>query len=247
MVKTMSRVLQIEAPVNAELKAYYKATTTETEGSSDGYALTETEDRLYQQTIPSTLQGIYWVLIKVVVNEVETVIDSGYLSLSTQSKTYTLSYTAPKALSTVSKKLQIEAPEELDLTAFFKPTSIETEGDIAGYSLTEISARLYEMILPSTLIGSYWVVVKDDEETIDAGYINITSSVMVYSLSTTLPSESLEQEESTTTYPAYGPKKVKTKEMEIEQFDPLTNQMAEERKTLNQPTWCSGGSCRGIN
>jgi hypothetical protein len=42
-----------------------------------------------------------------------------------------------------------------------------------------------------------------------------------------------------------GPKRVKTKEMEIEQFDPLRSQMALDRSQVMQPSWCQGHSCVG--
>lgn len=46
----------------------------------------------------------------------------------------------------------------------------------------------------------------------------------------------------------YGPKRVKTKEMEIEQFDPRILDEVEERKknrTKNLPTFCSSNFCAG--
>jgi hypothetical protein len=43
----------------------------------------------------------------------------------------------------------------------------------------------------------------------------------------------------------YGPKSVKTKEMEITQFSPMEVLRAREREATSWPTFCQGPSCVG--
>jgi len=43
----------------------------------------------------------------------------------------------------------------------------------------------------------------------------------------------------------YGPKTVKTKEMEITQFSPMEVIKARERENSSWPTFCQGPSCVG--
>ena len=47
--------------------------------------------------------------------------------------------------------------------------------------------------------------------------------------------------------PETTPKRVKTKEMEIEQFDPYRMQLLKERQTVSQPSWCDGSICIGTD
>lgn len=52
-------------------------------------------------------------------------------------------------------------------------------------------------------------------------------------------------EAPTLEFSGYGPKRVKTKEMEIEQFDPSILAKIEERKAAGMPTFCNTPSCVG--
>ena len=49
------------------------------------------------------------------------------------------------------------------------------------------------------------------------------------------------EEDLTTASQTYGPKRVKTPNMEIEQFDPETIQKAQERANSVMPTFCGFG------
>lgn len=52
--------------------------------------------------------------------------------------------------------------------------------------------------------------------------------------------------EGSPTYSAYGPKRVKTKQMEIEQFDPRVLQDAEARANATLPSFCESRICVGV-
>ena len=150
------------------------------------------------------------------------------------------------------RTIRIEAPVGQTLRIFLYPFTLEAAADPAGYALTETGPRQYETAIEDVaLLGTYRVaveVVTEDITTIiDSGYLCLGQAddtyVMTNKLPTTCPTPS--QESEAATLPDYGPKRVKTKEMEIEQFDPLRNQMAQDRSRVQQPSWCDGAICVG--
>lgn len=142
------------------------------------------------------------------------------------------------------KKLQIEAPEGLTLTAFFNPTTDQTAGNVSGYALTEVSDRLYETIIPDEILGLYWVVIKLGTDAIDGGYSSITTEG-VFLISKEIPVTPDVPDVTPSSLTNHGPRRVKTKEMEIEQFDPMRLALLAERSLAQVPTWCDGPSCSG--
>jgi hypothetical protein len=150
------------------------------------------------------------------------------------------------------RTIRIEAPVGQTLRIFLYPFTIETAADPAGYALTETGPRQYEAsIADDTLVGTYRVaveVVTEDITTIiDSGYLCLGQPEGTYVMTNKLPTtcSTPSQESEAATLPDYGPKRVKTKEMEIEQFDPLRLQMAQDRGRVQQPSWCDGSICVG--
>lgn len=154
----------------------------------------------------------------------------------------------------MSRTLRIEAPTEQTLKAFLFPFTTEVVADPTGYALTETGARQYEVeIADATIVGVYRVVIEattaDITTAIDSGYVLLEVPNGTYVMTNKLPTITItpSQESVAATLPDYGPKRVKTKEMEIEQFDPLRLQMAQERSSITQPSWCDGAICVGKN
>jgi hypothetical protein len=144
--------------------------------------------------------------------------------------------------------LRLEAPTEQSLRIYLFPFSDEVVADPSGYVILETSPRQYEVeIEDPLLLGTYRVVVEvitDDITTIiDSGYVVLEQGDNTYVMTNKLPSAPTIT--STTQGSEYGPRRVKTKEMEIEQFDPLRIQMAADRSTVQQPSWCDGSICVG--
>lgn len=147
--------------------------------------------------------------------------------------------------------LRLEAPTGQTLKAYLFPYTTEVAADVAGYSLTETASRQYEVTL-SGLVGTYRVVVEVITDaittTIDSGYVLLEAAEGTYLMTNGLSiTPTVAVVSSASDLPDYGPRRVKTKELEIEQFDPLKNQMAQERSILTQPSWCEGYSCVGKN
>jgi hypothetical protein len=151
------------------------------------------------------------------------------------------------------RTLRLEAPTGQTLRAYLFPFTVESAPDPAGYVLTETGPRQYEVeIVDPLLIGTYRVVVEATTEdittAIDSGYVALGGLPGTYVMTNKLPTTPTPpQESSEAVLPDYGPKRVKTKEMEIEQFDPLRMQMAQERSQILQPCWGSGVECIGRN
>ncbi len=149
------------------------------------------------------------------------------------------------------RTLRIEAPTGQTLKAYLYPLTIEQSADPAGYSLTETASRQYEVeISDPLLLGTYRVVVEmiseDITTAIDSGYVVLEQADGTYIMTNKVPScTTPSQESDPATLADFGPKRVKTKEMEIEQFDPLRLQMAQDRSRSTQPSWCDGAICVG--
>jgi len=155
------------------------------------------------------------------------------------------------------RTIRVEAPTEQTLRLYLYPFTTEVAADGAGYALIETGPRQYEWeVDDATLLGTYRAVIEVETPEIttiiDSGYVTLCLDEVTYVISNKAPSTCStpsQESETTTSLTDFGPKRVKTKEMEIEQFDPLRNQMAAERATMNYPGWCSGYDCvgRGIN
>ena len=152
------------------------------------------------------------------------------------------------------RTIRVEAPTGQALRIFLYPFTVEVVADVAGYVLTETAPRQYETeIEDPLLIGTYRVAVQvtteDITTIIDSGYVCLGQPDGTYVMSNKLPTtcSTPSQESTEATLPDYGPKRVKTKEMEIEQFDPLRLQMAQDRGRVQQPSWCDGSTCVGRN
>jgi hypothetical protein len=146
--------------------------------------------------------------------------------------------------------IRLEAPTEQSLRIYLYPFTLEAPADPAGYTTTETSPRQYEATIEDPLlIGIYRVVVEVITESIttiiDSGYVRLDQPDATYVMTNKLPTTPSPQESSEATLPDYGPKRVKTKEMEIEQFDPLRIQIAQDRGRVQQPSWCDGAICVG--
>jgi len=146
--------------------------------------------------------------------------------------------------------LRLEAPTGLTLKAYLFPFTVETSADPAGYALTETGARKYEVeIVDPTIFGQYRVVVEMVSEeittAIDSGYVNIGSDSGTYVMSNKVHQPQQEIEILDPSLSEYGPKSVKTKEMEITQFSPMERIKAKERETTPWPTFCNTPACIG--
>jgi len=151
----------------------------------------------------------------------------------------------------MTRTLRIEAPPELTLKVFLNPEESGLEGDEGGYALTEIVPRTYEVEIEEELIfGIYSVRVVMESEapdiTIDSGYVKFAATAGTYIMTQNKP-DACPVAASTEglTFSTYGPKRVKTKEMEIEQFAPSEIMKADERAIATSPTFCEGGVCVG--
>lgn len=149
------------------------------------------------------------------------------------------------------KKICYEGPEGQTLVAYLTALENAISDLDESYPLTEIGDRNYLAEVPG-LLGNYRVVIEvvtDDITTsIDSGYVTIGSDDETYQVVNKKPTTTPPSTTPTPgRYSAYGPKRVKTKEMDIEQFDPHRIQIAEERSTLQEPSWCNGYSCIGVN
>lgn len=147
------------------------------------------------------------------------------------------------------RTLRVEAPTGQTLKAYLFPFSNEIIADPAGYSLVETETRQYEVeIVNPELVGTYRVLIEvvsgEFTNSIDSGYVALGGDAGTYVMTDIIPTIATAST-SEVTLTDYGPKRVKTKEMEIEQFDPIRNQMASERATMNYPGWCSGYDCVG--
>lgn len=149
----------------------------------------------------------------------------------------------------MTRTFRTEQPENLTLKMYLAPVDLGETGDEEGYNLTETLSRQYEVVVPADLYGRYRVSIELVSEaitaTIDSGYVNFGSADGVYVMQNTLPELSTVPETSNDTYTTYGPKRVKTKEMEIEQFSPDIIQRVQERESATLPTFCSGPACIG--
>lgn len=155
------------------------------------------------------------------------------------------------------RTIRVEAPTEQTLHLYLYPFKDELAPDPAGYTLIETGPRQYEYeVEDPLLLGTYRAVIEVETEAIttviDSGYIVLCQGDDIYEMKQSAPTTCTttpSQESEAATLTDFGPKRVKTKEMEIEQFDPLRNQMAAERATLTYPGWCSGFDCvgRGVN
>lgn len=149
----------------------------------------------------------------------------------------------------MARKIRIEAPTDLTLKLFLYAFTGSGTPDTNGYALTEVSPRAYEMTIPDDALQgvfycSIYYIAQD--ATIDSGYVNLESADSTYLLSNSPPAPST-TEIPETSYSAYGPKRVKTKEMEIEQFSPMEIQRAEDRAAAPLPCFGSSHVCVGRN
>jgi hypothetical protein len=149
----------------------------------------------------------------------------------------------------MTRILSTEQPEGLTLKAYLYPIDTGVPGVEDGYELTETAARLYQLtITDPEIYGRYRVAIEmvsdDITATIDSGYVLIGNVAGNYILQNKLPELTI----TTPTLPpevaysSYGPKRVKTKEMEIEQFSPMELQKVQERANAALPSFCSGGA-----
>jgi len=151
----------------------------------------------------------------------------------------------------MTRTLRIEEPEGLTLKVYLTPVDTGDAGNVDGYELIETADRQYEIVLTeSGLYGRYRVLVEFYSEvltsSIDSGYVSLDSADGIYIMQNKLPELAIATTVSDTeAFSAYGPKRVKTKEMEIEQFSPLEIQKANERASATLPTFCSGPACIG--
>lgn len=151
----------------------------------------------------------------------------------------------------MARKIRIEAPEDLTLTLYMYPFSSSGTPDVEGYASTEAYPRAYEStITDDTLYGVFYCVWKytagDEEITIDSGYCNFELTDGTYLVTNEPPTETTSVvTEVSPTYSSYGPKRVKTKEMEIEQFDPIAIQRATERSSATLPSFADGNTAVG--
>ena len=149
----------------------------------------------------------------------------------------------------MTRTFRTEQPEELTLKIYLVPVDLGEIGDEEGYTLTETLPRQYEIEVPTGFFGRYRVTVEmvsvEITANIDSGYVDFGSADGVYVMQNKLPELSTTPETSDDTYTTYGPKRVKTKEMEIEQFSPDVIQRVQERESATLPTFCSGPACIG--
>jgi hypothetical protein len=150
------------------------------------------------------------------------------------------------------RTIRVEAPTEQTLRLYLYPFTTEVAADVAGYVLVETGPRQYEWeVDEDTLLGTYRAVIEVETveitTIIDSGYICLGQPEGTYVMTNKLPTtcSTSSQESEAATLPDYGPKRVKTKEMEIEQFDPLRLQLAQDRSRVQQPSWCDGSICVG--
>ena len=127
----------------------------------------------------------------------------------------------------------------------------ETAGDAGGYALTEVEDMQYQYTVESsTLVGTYRVVVEVITDAIttaiDSGFVLLLAADGVYVMTNTFPVSAPTVATPTNEYASFGPKRVKTKEMEIEAHNPKDLQRLLERTTnTNLPTFCGGFACVG--
>lgn len=151
----------------------------------------------------------------------------------------------------MTRKIEVEAPTGQTLKIYLFAHTTETEADEDGYDLTEVEDMQYQYTIASdTLVGTYRClieVITDDITTaIDSGYVLLLAQDGVYVISDTLPTSSTATTTTENDYNSYGPKRVKTKEMEIEQFSPKELQRVEERaNNTTLPSFCGGFACVG--
>lgn len=151
----------------------------------------------------------------------------------------------------MTRKIEIEAPTGQTLKIYLFPHTTETAGDVAGYSLTEVEDMQYQYTVTSDLlVGTYRCVIEvitaSITTAIDSGYVLLLAEDGVYVMSDTLPTTSTVTTTTENTYSSFGPKRVKTKEMEIEQFSPKELQRVEERtNNTTLPSFCGGFACIG--
>lgn len=151
----------------------------------------------------------------------------------------------------MTRKLRVEQPTDLTLRAFLFPLTTEESADGDGYELTEVEDRMYEFtISQATLVGTYRVSIQLESEaittTIDSGYVYLGAADGTYIFQNTVPTTPTTTEITTPTYSTHGPKRVKTREMEIESHNPRDIQRVIERDTYTTlPTFSSGAACVG--
>lgn len=152
----------------------------------------------------------------------------------------------------MTRILSTEQPEGLTLKAYLFPIDTGAAGIEEGYELTETADRLYQLtITDAEIFGRYRIAIEmisdDITATIDSGYVFIGNVSGNYIMQNTLPelSTTITTPPPEITYSDYGPKRVKTKEMEIEQFSPMELQRVQERVNATLPSFCSGSTCIG--
>lgn len=149
----------------------------------------------------------------------------------------------------MTRKFETEQPTDLTLTVFLEALDGGLEGDVEGYALVEEQPRLYTYtITDATMFGLYRATIKivsEETLTIDSGYVRFGAEAGSYRMMNQLPPPIVAPPVGPTEYTQYGPKRVKTKEMEIEQFDPAVIQRINSRANATIPTFCSLPSCVG--
>jgi hypothetical protein len=89
------------------------------------------------------------------------------------------------------------------------------------------------------------MIVETEEIEIDSGYVRFGAEAGNYALSNAVPPPITPAPVGPTEYAQHGPKRVRTKEMEIEQFAPDIIQKVNSRAAAKIPTFCSLPSCVG--
>ena len=112
-----------------------------------------------------------------------------------------------------------------------------------GDTLTEVSNGYFEAEVSETLsqVVSYEVLVTKDDVKIYAGWLLLSRSNTVDDPGTG-PTPTTLPEIDLTTFGKYGPKRVKTPNLEIEQFDP-DKVIKADRMNSGTPSFCDSHIC----
>lgn len=113
-----------------------------------------------------------------------------------------------------------------------------------GDTLTEVSNGYFEAEVEETLSQSisYEAVITKDDVIIYNGWLLLSKSETIDDPGTGLVPESSLPEIDLTTFGTYGPKRVKTPNLEVEQFDPNVVANA-ERLARTPPSFCDSHVC----
>jgi hypothetical protein len=149
----------------------------------------------------------------------------------------------------MTRKFETEQPADLTLTLFLEALDGGLAGEEEGYELTEENPRQYTYTLTEpTMFGLYRAVIKivgSETLTIDSGYVRFGAESGTYQMVNKVPDPIVAPPVGPDEYTQYGPRRVKTKEMEIEQFSPDIIQKVNSRAAAKIPTFCALPSCVG--